>query len=56
MGSNCWRRSDIEAMLNHANSGELLPMLDRVMLLEEVREAERVMEDREVFGKIVLVP
>ncbi len=56
LGSNGWRRSDIEAMLAYAASGELTPVIDKVMPLEEVREAERIMEDREVFGKIVLVP
>ena len=51
-----WQRSDIEAMLDYAASGELEPVIDRVMPLSEVHEAERLMEDREVFGKIVLEP
>ncbi|HIG41080.1 MAG: zinc-binding dehydrogenase [bacterium] len=56
MGSNGWRRSDIEAMLAYAQSGELTPVLDRVIPLEQVRDAERLMEDRDVFGKIVITP
>ena len=56
LGSNGWRRSDIEAMLGYIEDGTLEPVVDRVMPLEDVREAERLMEDREVFGKIVLVP
>ncbi len=56
LGSNGWRRNDIKAMLQHAADGSLVPVVDRVMPLEEVREAERLMENREVFGKIVLVP
>ena len=56
LGSNGWRRSDITAMLDHAANKTLVPVIDRVMPLSEVREAERLMEDREVFGKIVLVP
>ncbi len=56
MGSNGWRRSDIEAMLGYAASGALTPVVDKVMPLQDVREAERLMEAREVFGKIVLVP
>ena len=55
-GSNGWQRSDIEAMLAHAARGTLLPVIDRVMPLAEVHEAERLMEDRALFGKIVLVP
>ena len=56
LGSNGWHRSDIEAMLSYAQDGSLVPVIDKVMPLEEVREAERLMENREVFGKIVLVP
>jgi len=43
-------------MLEYAAEGSLLPVIDRVMPLEEVHEAERLMEEREVFGKIVLQP
>ena len=56
LGSNGWRRSDITALIDHAARGTLKPVIDRVMALDEVHEAERLMEDREVFGKIVLVP
>lgn len=55
-GSNGWRRSDIEALLEMDRSGRLSPVIDKVMPLEQVREAERLMEDREVFGKIVITP
>jgi alcohol dehydrogenase len=56
MGSNGWRRSDIEAMLSHAARGTLTPVIDRVLPLEEAREADRLLEAREVIGKVVLVP
>ncbi len=56
LGSNGWQRSDIEALLRQASSGELLPVIDKVMPLAEVHEAERLMEERALFGKIVLVP
>jgi len=56
MGSNGWRRSDIEALLEQAATGALLPVIDKVMPLSEVHEAERLMEERALFGKIVLVP
>jgi alcohol dehydrogenase len=56
LGSNGWRRSDITALIDHAARKTLRPVIDRIMPLEEVHEAERLMEDREVFGKIVLVP
>lgn len=56
LGSNGWHRSDIEAMLAYAADGSLIPVIDKVMPLEEVQQAERLMEDRAVFGKIVLTP
>jgi alcohol dehydrogenase len=56
LGSNGWRRSDIAALIGHAARGSLKPVIDRVMALDEVHEAERLMEERQVFGKIVLVP
>lgn len=56
MGSNGWQRSDIRAMLDYAADGSLVPVIDRLMPLEEVHEAERLMETRALFGKIVLTP
>ena len=56
MGSNGWRRSDILSMLDYAATGSLLPVIDKVMPLAQVHEAERLMESRALFGKIVLVP
>ncbi len=56
LGSNGWQRSDITAMLDYAAAGSLVPVIDKVLPLDEVHEAERLMEAREVFGKIVLTP
>jgi len=56
LGSNGWQRSDIEALLEQAATGALLPVIDKVMPLSDVHEAERLMEERALFGKIVLVP
>ena len=56
LGSNGWRRRDITTLLDLAANETLVPVIDKVMPLSEVHEAERLMEQREVFGKIVLVP
>ena len=56
LGSNGWTRDDIVAMLDYAADGSLLPVIDKVVGLDQVHEAERLMEDREVFGKIVIRP
>jgi len=36
--------------------GKLKPVLDRALPLREVREAHRVVEERQQFGKVVLIP
>jgi alcohol dehydrogenase len=36
--------------------GTLKPVIDKTMPLEDVNEAFRILEEREVFGKIVLTP
>ena len=56
LGSNGWMRSDIEKLLELVQSGKLKVLVDKVYKLEEAREALRVIEDREVFGKIVVAP
>ncbi|MEE2783141.1 MAG: SDR family NAD(P)-dependent oxidoreductase [Pseudomonadota bacterium] len=56
LGSNGWHRSDIVAMLDYAADGSLVPVIDKVLPLDQVHTAERLMEQREVFGKIVLQP
>ncbi|MEQ9396058.1 zinc-binding dehydrogenase [Marinobacter salarius] len=54
IGSDGWLRKDLEDLLQYASAGKLVPVIDRVLPLEEIQEAERLMEDREVFGKIVV--
>jgi alcohol dehydrogenase len=56
IGANGWRRSDLEALLVEVERGSIKPIIDRVFPLAESREAMRVMEDREVFGKIIITP
>lgn len=56
LGSNGWMRTDIEKLLELVQSGKLKVLVDKVFPLAEAREALRVIEDREVFGKIVVAP
>ena len=49
-------RSDIEKLLELVQSGKLKVLVDKIFPLAEAREALRVIEDREVFGKIVVAP
>ena len=56
IGSDGWTRQDLEELLRLISEGSLSPVIDRTLPLSEAREAERLLEDREVFGKIVLIP
>lgn len=56
LGSNAWRRSDLEALLEDVAQDRLVPVIDRIFPLSETREAMRVIEDREVFGKVIVAP
>jgi 2-desacetyl-2-hydroxyethyl bacteriochlorophyllide A dehydrogenase len=55
-GSNGWQRSDIETLLEMVRMGKLNTLVERSYKLADAAEALRVIEDREVFGKIVVVP
>lgn len=56
IGSNGWEPSDLEALLAAIDEGRLAPEIDRRFPLEETAEAERLLEDREVVGKVLIVP
>lgn len=56
LGSNGWMRQDIVTLLEMVQKGKLKVLIDKTFRLDEAREALRVIEDREVFGKIVVTP
>jgi alcohol dehydrogenase len=56
LGANAWTRHDLEASLGLVKNGGIVPVIDRVLPLEQTAEAERRLEGREVFGKIILTP
>ena len=56
IGSDGWRRDELVTLLDMVADGRLQPIIDRVLPLEEIHEAERLLEDREVFGKVVVTP
>jgi alcohol dehydrogenase len=55
-GSNGWKREDILQLFELVRSGKLEVLIDRTYKLAEAREALRVIEDRDVFGKVVVCP
>jgi NADPH:quinone reductase-like Zn-dependent oxidoreductase len=54
LGSNGWMREDLHALLDMIRDGRLKPVIDKELPLEQVNEAFRLLEDREVFGKVVV--
>jgi len=56
IGSDGWSRDDLSALLDLIATGKLSPLIDKVFDLAEGAEAERMLEDREVVGKILLRP
>ena len=55
-GSNGWELSDIESLLGLISSGKFNALVDKTYPLDQAAEALRVIEDREVFGKVVVTP
>jgi len=56
VGSNAWTADDQVALLALVRDGKLKPVIDRVVPLANFRDALRALANREVFGKVVLVP
>jgi alcohol dehydrogenase len=56
LGSNSWDREDLVKVLDLVQSGALKVVVDRTFRLEDAPEALRQIENREVFGKLVVTP
>jgi NADPH:quinone reductase-like Zn-dependent oxidoreductase len=54
LGSTMGSKGSLFAILEHVRAGRLKPVVDRVLPLWDAREAHRVLEAREAFGKVVL--
>lgn len=56
IGSNGWMRTDLEALLGTVQRGELAAVIDEQVPLERAAEALARIENRDVFGKMVITP
>jgi len=56
LGSNGWMREDLITLIEQIQAGHLKPIIDKTLPLSEANEAFRLLEDREVFGKVVVKP
>ncbi len=55
-GSNGWAREDIVTLLDLVQHQKLKVFIDTVYRLEDAQKALKMIEDRQVFGKLVIVP
>jgi alcohol dehydrogenase len=56
LGSNGWAREDISALLEMVRAGRLKAVIDAAYPLERATEALARLENRQVFGKLVVMP
>jgi alcohol dehydrogenase len=56
LGSNGWAREDITALLDMVAAGRLEAVIDNTFPLERATEALARLEQRQVFGKLVVTP
>ncbi len=56
LGSNSWEPEDLTALLGYISEGRMTVPIDKTFGLDGVKEAVRMIEDREVFGKIIINP
>jgi NADPH:quinone reductase-like Zn-dependent oxidoreductase len=55
-GSYMGSKRELMEVLKFFNDGRLKAVVDRVLPLDEARDAHRALEDRAQFGKVVLAP
>jgi alcohol dehydrogenase len=57
IGSNGWSREDVHALLDLVKSGKLKPALHpKRFPLDAGREAMQLLDDRQVYGKVIVEP
>src|SRR5580693_1422814 len=56
IGSNSFYDDNLQALMRLIAAGQIKPVIDKVLPLEEAREGLRLIRDREVIGKVVVTP
>ena len=56
IGSNSFYDDDLRALMRLIAEGKMRPMIDKVLSLDQAREGLRLIQDREVIGKVVVTP
>lgn len=56
IGSNSFYDDNLQALMGLIAGGKMKPVIDKVLPLEQAAEGLRLIETREVFGKVVVTP
>jgi alcohol dehydrogenase len=56
VGSNSFYDDDLQALMGLIAQGKMKPVIDTVFPLERAAEGVRLIQDREVFGKVIVTP
>jgi NADPH:quinone reductase-like Zn-dependent oxidoreductase len=56
IGSNSFYDDNLDALMQLIQQGKIKPVIDKVLPLAEAREGLRLIQDREVIGKVVVTP
>jgi len=56
IGSNSFYDENLKALMDLIQQGRMKPVIDEVLPLERAAEGLRLIESREVFGKVVVTP
>src|SRR6188474_2904109 len=55
-GSNSFYDDDLAGLMTLIQQGKIKPVVDKVLPLEQAAEGLRLIQDREIFGKVVVTP
>jgi 2-desacetyl-2-hydroxyethyl bacteriochlorophyllide A dehydrogenase len=56
IGSNSFYDDDLSALMTLIQQGKIKPVVDKVLPLDQAKEGLRLIQDREVIGKVVITP
>ncbi|MFP1950757.1 zinc-binding alcohol dehydrogenase family protein [Lonsdalea quercina] len=55
-GSNSFYQEDLVTLIDKVARGDIDPLIDRIVPLEQAAEGLRLIRDREVLGKVIVTP
>jgi alcohol dehydrogenase len=56
IGSNSFYDDNLKGLMELIGTGKITPVIDKVLPLDQAREGLRIIQDREVIGKVIVTP